>query len=159
MAPQSCGAFLLNEFMKKLKSIILMVLLQCSLTGAELPNNAVNSWEAISTAYCKCKICCGKWANGRQRTASGTIPRAGITCAAPRRIPFGTWLYIESVGWRRVEDRLAKRFDSRVEVFMDSHAQAKRFGIKRLTVARLRDSYLAQGKPRTDTLPRIKRAL
>jgi 3D (Asp-Asp-Asp) domain-containing protein len=82
------------------------------------------------TAYCPCKICCGKWFSPRPRTASGQVPKDGITCAAPRRIPFGTRLYIQGVGERIVQDRLAKRFDSRIDIFMSNHTNAVRFGIR-----------------------------
>jgi len=90
------------------------------------------------SAYCNagpegCKICCGKWA-ANNRTASGAKPVAGVTVAASRAIPFGTRIHIEGVGWRTVQDRLAKKYDSRVDLFMADHKSAKNFGIKRLKV-------------------------
>ena len=84
------------------------------------------------TAYCPCRICCGPGATGV--TASGVAPSKGITCAASRSIPFGTVLSIQGVGTRIVQDRLAARYDSRIDVFFSTHADAKRFGIKTLTV-------------------------
>ena len=62
------------------------------------------------------------------------MPVAGVTIAAPRAIKFGTVLHIEGVGDRIVEDRLAKRFDNRIDVFFATHAEAKRFGIRKLQV-------------------------
>lgn len=88
------------------------------------------------TAYCPCQTCCGKWSGGP--TASGRKPEAGVTCAAPRNIPFGTWLNIEGVGVRRVDDRLASKYDSRVDVFFDKHEDALRFGKRKLKVEVLR---------------------
>jgi len=90
------------------------------------------------SAYCNagpegCKICCGKWV-ANNRTASGAKPVAGVTVAASRAIPFGTRIHIEGVGWRTVQDRLAKKYDSRVDLFMADHKSAKNFGIKRLKV-------------------------
>lgn len=85
----------------------------------------------IITAYCHCAACCGK---AKQPTASGIQPIAGRTVAASRTIPFGTKVYIETVGWREVHDRLAKRYDNRIDVFMNSHTDAKKFGIKKLKV-------------------------
>jgi len=81
------------------------------------------------TAYCACKICCGKSASGI--TASGTRPVAGRTVAASRSIPLGTRIHIEGIGWRTVEDRLARRYDGRVDVYFASHTEAKKFGIQK----------------------------
>jgi 3D (Asp-Asp-Asp) domain-containing protein len=41
---------------------------------------------------------------------------------------------IEGVGRRIVEDRTAKRFDGRWDVYFSSHQKAKEFGKKRLRV-------------------------
>lgn len=86
----------------------------------------------LCTAYCACSICCGPKAKGL--TASGAKPRQGVTVAASRSIPLGTRIYIESVGWRVVQDRLRRDYDSRVDLYMRSHKMAKRFGLKRLKV-------------------------
>jgi 3D (Asp-Asp-Asp) domain-containing protein len=96
------------------------------------------------TAYCTCKICCGKWyiPGGKQKTASGAIPIEGDTIAAPRRYPFGTKLDVEGVGVLTVRDRLARRFDQnddneRFDVYMSSHARAKEFGKRRLKIKKV----------------------
>ena len=86
------------------------------------------------TAYCPCKVCCGKWSGGP--TASGKMPRAGVTIAAPRAIPFGTVLNVQGLGPRTVQDRLAAKYDHRIDVFFPTHAEAKRFGIRTLEVSR-----------------------
>lgn len=80
------------------------------------------------SAYCHCSKCCGK---SGQPTASGLMPQAWRTIAASRSLPFGTMMMIPNVGWRKVEDRLAKKYDSRVDVFMNSHKEAKKFGIRK----------------------------
>ena len=82
------------------------------------------------TAYCACRKCCGQSAAGI--TASGTRPVEGRTVAASRSIPLGTRIYIEGLGWRTVEDRTAKRFDGRVDVYFRSHAEALKFGKRKL---------------------------
>jgi 3D (Asp-Asp-Asp) domain-containing protein len=84
------------------------------------------------TAYCPCRVCCGKWSGGP--TASGKMPKQGVTCAAPRRIPFGTRLHIDGVGVRVVQDRLSPKFDHRIDVFFRTHQEAKRFGKRTLKV-------------------------
>ena len=88
----------------------------------------------IVTAYCACKLCCGSQAQGI--TASGLRPIEGITIAASRKIPFGTKMYIENVGWRVVQDRLAKKYDSRIDLYFARHKDALQFGKKKLKVIR-----------------------
>lgn len=85
------------------------------------------------TAYCKCEKCCGKWAK-YGKTADGNTPKQGITCAASRSIPFGTQIHIENVGIRTVQDRLATKYDHRIDVYFDSHKDALKFGKKQLKI-------------------------
>ena len=84
------------------------------------------------TAYCPCKVCCGQWSGGP--TASGKMPKAGVTVAGPRRIPFGTRVWIEGVGERVVQDRLARKYDGRFDLYFSSHKEALRFGKRTLQV-------------------------
>ncbi len=88
---------------------------------------------ATVTAYCPCAICCGVM-GGTGLTASGKQARQGVTVAASRSIPMGTRLRIEGVGVRVVQDRLAPRYDDRVDVFFTRHEDAVRFGKKALAV-------------------------
>ncbi len=78
------------------------------------------------TAYCACKLCCGPHSGGP--TASGVMPKQGVTVAASRSIAFGTVVFIPSIGQRTVQDRLSKRFDNRIDVFFADHTAAKSFG-------------------------------
>jgi 3D (Asp-Asp-Asp) domain-containing protein len=84
------------------------------------------------TAYCPCKVCCGKWSGGP--TASGKMPVVGVTVAASRTIPFGTRVYIPGAGWRTVQDRLARRYDSRMDIYFAKHSDALRWGKRTLNV-------------------------
>jgi 3D (Asp-Asp-Asp) domain-containing protein len=86
----------------------------------------------IITAYCACTICCGPRATGL--AANGKPPVEGITVAGPRRLPLGTKVWIDGVGNRIVQDRLAKRYDNRFDVYFKRHDDAKRFGIRTLKV-------------------------
>ena len=88
---------------------------------------------ATVTAYCACTKCCGVM-GGTGITASGKQARQGVTVAASRSIPLGTRVHIEGLGVRVVQDRLARRFDSRVDVFFAKHADAVKFGKKTLNV-------------------------
>lgn len=100
--------------------------------GLALLLSTLLSTAATVTAYCPCQLCCGPGARGV--TASGKPALTGTTIAAPRRIPFGTRVYIPGVGVRIVQDRLAKKYDSRFDVFFARHEQAKQFGRKELNV-------------------------
>lgn len=85
----------------------------------------------IATAYCACALCCSAQ-NGT--TAAGTTPREGITVAASRAIPLGTKIAFTVPGAFTnrvfvVEDRLARRFDGRVDVYFADHRRARQFGI------------------------------
>jgi len=96
-----------------------------------------NIITATITAYCACKEVCTK---GTGITANGQKPIQGITIAASRTIPFGSKVIVPSSillfsplqGSNNftVQDRLAKRYDSRFDIYYKSHADAKKFGIK-----------------------------
>lgn len=82
--------------------------------------------NAIITAYCSCALCCGK---ANQPTASGKLPVQGTTIAAPRSIKLGTHVIINGHEYI-VQDRTAKRYDGRWDVYFNKHSDAKRFGIR-----------------------------
>jgi 3D (Asp-Asp-Asp) domain-containing protein len=84
------------------------------------------------TAYCPCKICCG---NGATGLAANGKPPSLQTCAGPRRYPFGTVVTIEGIGRRILTDRLAKRYDNRIDLFFPTHQEAKAFGIREAEVS------------------------
>jgi 3D (Asp-Asp-Asp) domain-containing protein len=86
--------------------------------------------NAVTTAYCLCSLCCG----GNGVTASGDVPVQGVTVAAPRSVPLGTVVWIEGIGRRVVQDRTAKRFDGRWDLYYKTHAEAVRFGKRRLKI-------------------------
>ena len=86
-----------------------------------------NIITATVTAYCACKICCGP--NAKGVTANGQKPTPSHTIAAARTIPFGSTVIIGTNTFK-VEDRLAKRYDSRFDIFMATHKEAKNYGIK-----------------------------
>src|SRR5438552_15624749 len=106
----------------KLGSYILLFLLPLVTFGEETVDTV--------TGYCNCPACTGYYSGGP--TASGAMPRQGITIAAPRSIPFGTVLEIEGLGRRVVQDRLASSHDNRIELFFRSTAVSMRFGNKKL---------------------------
>jgi len=67
-------------------------------------------------------------------TASGMPIEPGISVAAGPSVPFGTWLWIEGLGWRRVDDRGAAIRDGRIDICMITREEAIRFGRRQVTV-------------------------
>lgn len=92
--------------------------------------------NAIVTAYCALACCCGpKDKSNIGITASGKMATEGRTIAAPRHIPLGSIVRVE--GFKKpfiVEDRTARRYNGRWDIYMDSHISAKNFGRKKLKI-------------------------
>lgn len=82
------------------------------------------------TAYCSCAKCCGK-TNGI--TASGTHATANRTVAAPRTFAFGTKLVINGVTYT-VEDRGGAIQGNRIDIYMNSHSEALKWGVRYVNV-------------------------
>lgn len=82
------------------------------------------------TAYCSCIKCCGK-TNGI--TASGVKATANHTVAAPSTFAFGTELVIGGKTYT-VEDRGGAIQGNRIDVYMNSHAEALAWGVRYLNV-------------------------
>ena len=82
------------------------------------------------TAYCSCAKCCGKKTG---RTASGTQATSGRTVAASGQFAFGTKLIINGKEYT-VEDRGGAIQGNKIDIYMDSHAEALAWGVKYLPV-------------------------
>ena len=102
-----------------------------------MPNTKVSSNAAEGktkiykiTAYCSCAKCCGK-TNGI--TASGRKAKAGRTIAAPRGFKFGTKLSINGKTYI-VEDRGGAIKGNRIDLYVNSHSEALRWGVRYLPV-------------------------
>lgn len=61
-------------------------------------------------------------------TANSHIPLTYHTIAAPRCIPLGTVVFVEGIGERIVEDRTARKYDGRWDLFVGSESEARKFG-------------------------------
>ena len=83
------------------------------------------------TAYCSCAKCCGK-ATGR--TAMGTKATAGRTVAASGKFAFGTKLNINGHVYT-VEDRGGAIIGNKLDIFVNSHAEALAWGVRYLPVS------------------------
>ena len=82
------------------------------------------------TAYCPCSKCCGKQTG---ITASGTRATAGRTVAASSQYSFGTKLLINGKVYT-VEDRGGAIKGNKIDIYMNTHAEALAWGVKYLPV-------------------------
>ena len=82
------------------------------------------------TAYCACAKCCGKQTG---ITASGTRATAGRTVAASSQFSFGTKLLINGNVYT-VEDRGGAITGNKIDIYMNTHAEALAWGVKYLPV-------------------------
>ena len=72
------------------------------------------------------------------RTKTGAVPQVGRTVAVdPRVIPLGTRLHIEGIGVRIAEDTGRAIKGRRIDLFVHSTAEGRRFGIRRGTQVRI----------------------
>ena len=83
------------------------------------------------TAYCPCRKCCGKWANGI--TASGVYATPDHTIAAPKSFKFGQKLMINGNTYV-VEDRGGSIKGRKLDIYFSDHRSALRFGKQKLEV-------------------------
>ena len=102
-----------------------------SRTGSTIANTSNGNTKIFKvTAYCSCAKCCGKTTG---ITASGTKATAGRTVAASGQFAFGTKLIINGQEYT-VEDRGGAIQGNRIDVYMNSHAEALAWGVKYLPV-------------------------
>mgnify|MGYP002610879317 CR=1 FL=1 len=82
------------------------------------------------TAYCSCAKCCGK-TNGI--TAAGTKATAGRTIAASSKFALATKLNINGHTYT-VEDRGGAIKGNKIDIYVNSHAEALAWGVRYLPV-------------------------
>ncbi len=104
-----------------------------------------------ATAYCLCKKCCGKSATHPQYgvTASGYRITPGtnekVIAVDTSVIPLGTKVYVEglnganSYGYAVAADTGSAIKNMKIDLYMDSHADALRWGFKKVNVYLLED--------------------
>jgi 3D (Asp-Asp-Asp) domain-containing protein len=98
-------------------------------TGTEVSRGGSNirfreAKEVTATAYTH---------TGRN-TANGTKPGYGTVAVDPRVIPYGTKLYIEGYGYGTALDRGSAINGNKIDVFLESEKDARRWGVRRVNV-------------------------
>ena len=82
------------------------------------------AYDMVSTAY----------THTGNNTATGVKPKVGIVAVDPSVIPLGTKLYVEGYGHCRAMDVGSKIKGSRIDVFLETRNEAKRWGVKKVKV-------------------------
>lgn len=67
-------------------------------------------------------------------TASGSLLRSGLIAVDPNVIPLGTRVYIEGYGYAIADDIGGGIVGNRIDVAMDTHAEALQFGRRTVTL-------------------------
>lgn len=71
-------------------------------------------------------------------TASRSKPVPNRTIAASTHLKLGTRVYIPGMGWRVVEDRMAKRYNEKkmpsIDIYMTDPVEAKNYGHREIEV-------------------------
>ena len=101
-----------------------------SLPSTTASTNSVGEIYKI-TAYCSCAKCCGK-TNGI--TAMGTHATSGRTVAASSKFSLGTKLNINGHTYT-VEDRGGAITGNKIDIYVNSHAEALAWGVRYLPVS------------------------
>lgn len=105
----------------------------------KVANEPSDEWQTVRmrvTAYCACRKCCGKFADGI--TACGhKIRRGDVFVAADRKYPFGTEMIV--AGYNngkpiKVLDRGGAIRGNKLDVFFNSHSTARKWGVKYIDV-------------------------
>ena len=100
--------------------------------------------EVVTTGYCNCSLCCGKWAGGH--TASGTVPRADHTLAVDAhspKVPMGTKIVMNGKTYKVEDTGNFARYGTDFDIYFGSHAAAQAWGKRKV------EAFLAEGNENT----------
>ena len=100
--------------------------------------------EVVTTGYCNCSLCCGRWAGGH--TASGTVPKADHTLAVDAhspKVPMGTKIVMNGKTYKVEDTGNFARYGTDFDIYFDSHAAAQAWGKRKV------EAFLAEGDENT----------
>lgn len=125
---------IIKEPVNKIVQVNKVVTSRSGTTSRATPSTTVSSNASGQiykiTAYCSCAKCCGK---STGRTAMGTHATAGRTVAASSKFAFGTKLNINGHTYT-VEDRGGAINGNKIDIYVNSHAEALAWGVRYLPV-------------------------
>ena len=87
--------------------------------------------RVVTSAYCNCSICCGRWAGGP--TASGVYPTSNHTLAVDMYdpiVPMGTKIIMNGRLYKVEDTGYLNRYGVNFDIYMDSHSVAQNWGHK-----------------------------
>ena len=126
---------IIKEPVNKIVQVNKSVTSRSGTTSRTTPSTTVSSNTSGQiykiTAYCSCAKCCGK---STGRTAMGTHATAGRTVAASSKFAFGTKLNINGHTYT-VEDRGGAINGNKIDIYVNSHAEALAWGVRYLPVS------------------------
>lgn len=113
------------------------------------PYRYLKVMDMTATAYDLSYASCGKYSDHPQYgiTYSGTRARPGVVAVDPSTIKLKSKLYVESLdrmqdyGFSLAEDTGSAIQSNRIDLFMNNHSQAMRYGIRRVRVYVLEDEF------------------
>ena len=100
--------------------------------------------EVVTTGYCNCPQCCGKWAGGH--TASGTVPKADHTLAVDAhspKVPMGTKIVMNGKTYKVEDTGNFAQYGTDFDIYFSSHAAAQAWGKRKV------EAFLAEGNENT----------
>lgn len=100
--------------------------------------------EVVTTGYCNCSLCCGKWAGGH--TAFGTVPKADHTLAVDAhspKVPMGTKIVMNGKTYKVEDIGNFARYGTDFDIYFGSHAAAQAWGKRKV------EAFLAEGNENT----------
>lgn len=123
---------IIKEPVNKIVQVNKVVTSRSGTTSRTLPSKTASTSGQICkiTAYCPCAKCCGKTTGV---TAMGTKATQGRTIAASSKYAFGTKLNINGHVYT-VEDRGGAISGNKIDIFVNSHAEALAWGVRYLPV-------------------------
>lgn len=100
-------------------------------------NRSVDMGTFTATAYCKCRKCCGKWADV-PGTYTGAEPTEGITIAVdPKVIPLDSQVFVLRNGdWHcyTAQDTGGAIKGQKIDIYFETHEDALAFGRQEVRV-------------------------
>jgi len=131
---------------RRLTVVTVLMLVAVMASAREIESKSVTNFRLVRTirclvtAYCPCRKCCGKFADGRTSQGRNAWRTYGAA-AYPRAIPYGWVASINGVGYRLVDDTGGAMKKSwlrhrifHIDVRFHSHKKALEWGRKWMNV-------------------------